>query len=295
MVICHLWVCHIVAQQTWKDTSLGFHERAKALVAAMTLDEKINQVGHQTMDISRLGLKGYNYWNEGLHGVARSGLATSFPVSKAMSSTWDLQLVYDCATATSDDARVYNNQKKKGLIYWCPTINMSRDPRWGRDEEDYGEDPYLCGRLAVEYVKGMQGNDPKYYKTIATAKHFAANNYEGGRHSTSSDMDVRNLREYYLPAFEMCVKDANVRSIMSAYNAVNGIPCGANHELLVDILRTEWGFNGFVTSDCGAIDNIYQHHKYVSTAAEASGIAMRNGEDLNCGNTFQDYCKEAIN
>ena len=146
----------------------------------------------------------------------------------------------------------------------------------------------------MEYVKGMQGDDPKYFKTIATAKHFAANNYEGGRHSTSSDMDARNLREYYLPAFEMCVREANVRSIMSAYNALNGTPCGANHELLIDILRTEWGFTGFVTSDCGAIDDIYQNHKYVSTGAEASGVAMRNGEDLNCGSTFQQYCKEAI-
>ena len=282
------------AQQAWKDSSLSFHERAKSLVQAMTLDEKINQVGHQTLEISRLGLKGYNYWNEALHGVARSGLATSFPVSKAMSATWDRQLVFDCATATSDEARVYNNKQGKGLIYWCPTINMSRDPRWGRDEENYGEDPYLCGRLAVAYIKGMQGDDPKYYKTVATAKHFAANNYEKGRHSTSSDMDARNLREYYLPAFEMCVKEANVRSIMSAYNALNGVPCGANHELLIDILRTEWGFNGFVTSDCGAIDNIFQNHKYVSTGAEASAVAMRNGEDLNCGNTFQQYCKEAI-
>ena len=282
------------AQQAWKDSSLSFHERAKNLVQAMTLDEKINQVGHQTLEISRLGLKGYNYWNEALHGVARSGLATSFPVSKAMSATWDRQLVFDCATATSDEARVYNNKQGKGLIYWCPTINMSRDPRWGRDEENYGEDPYLCGRLAVTYIKGMQGDDPKYYKTVATAKHFAANNYEKGRHSTSSDMDARNLREYYLPAFEMCVKEANVRSIMSAYNALNGVPCGANHELLIDILRTEWGFNGFVTSDCGAIDNIFQNHKYVSTGAEASAVAMRNGEDLNCGDTFQQYCKEAI-
>ena len=290
-------------QQAWEDTSLSFHERAKLMVASMTLDEKINQVGHQTLSIPRLGLKGYNYWNEGLHGVARSGAATSFPSSKAMSSTWDLPLIYDCATATSDEARVYNNKRDKGLTYWCPTINMSRDPRWGRDEENYGEDPYLCGRIAIEYIRGMQG-DPmsdsvgirpsKYYKTVATAKHFAANNYEAGRHSTSSDMDARNLREYYLPAFEMAVKDGHVRSVMSAYNAVNGIPCGANHELLIDILRNEWGFDGFVTSDCGAIDNIYQRHHYVSTAAEASGISLRNGEDLNCGSTFQDYCKEAI-
>ena len=291
------------AQQAWKDASLSFHDRAKAMVKAMTLDEKISQVGHNTSGVPRVGLNGYNYWNEGLHGVARSGVATSFPAQKAMSATWNLPLIYQCAVATSDEARVYNNLKGKGLTYWCPTINMSRDPRWGRDEENYGEDPWLCGRMAVEYIKGMQG-DPmtgsaavrpsKYYKTIATAKHFAANNYERGRHSTSSDMDERNLREYYLPAFEMSVRDGNVRSIMSAYNALNGVPCGAHHKLLIDILRTEWGFSGFVTSDCGAVDDVYENHKYVQTAAAASGVSMVNGEDLNCGSTFQSACKEAI-
>lgn len=283
----------------YQETSLNFHERAKNLVSLLTLDEKINQIGHQTMAINRDGinLPGYNYWNEALHGVARSGLATSFPVSKGMSATWDRQLIYDCAWATSDEARVYNNTKSKGLIYWCPTINMSRDPRWGRDEENYGEDPFLTGELAVQYIRGMQGDDGqphKYYKTVATAKHFAANNYEKGRHSTSSEVNDFNLREYYLPAFEKVVKNANVRSIMSAYNAVNGVPCGANGILLNNILRQEWEFNGFVTSDCGAIDDIYQKHRYVTTAAEACGVAISNGEDLNCGNTFQDYCKEAI-
>ena len=278
----------------FQNPELSFHERAKNLVSLLTLDEKINQVGHQTLDITRLGVKGYNYWNEALHGVARSGLATSFPSSKAMSSSWNLQLIFDCASATSDEARVYNNTKQKGLIYWCPTINMSRDPRWGRDEENYGEDPYLTGRIAVEYIRGMQGDHPKYFKTVATAKHFAANNYEKGRHSTSSDMDARNLREYYLPAFETAVKEGNVRSVMSAYNALNGIPCGANRELLIDILRGEWGFDGFVTSDCGAVEDVYNKHHYVSTPAEASAVSMKNGEDLNCGTTFQDYCKEAI-
>ena len=278
----------------FQNPELSFHERAKNLVSLLTLDEKINQVGHQTLDITRLGVKGYNYWNEALHGVARSGLATSFPSSKAMSSSWDMQLIFDCASATSDEARVYNNTKQKGLIYWCPTINMSRDPRWGRDEENYGEDPYLTGRMAVEYIRGMQGDHPKYFKTVATAKHFAANNFEKGRHSTSSDMDARNLREYYLPAFETAVKEGNVRSVMSAYNALNGIPCGANRELLIDILRGEWGFTGFVTSDCGAVEDVYNKHHYVSTPAEASAVSMKNGEDLNCGTTFQDYCKEAI-
>lgn len=278
----------------FQNPELSFHERAKNLVSLLTLDEKINQVGHQTLDITRLGVKGYNYWNEALHGVARSGLATSFPSSKAMSSSWDMQLIFDCASATSDEARVYNNTKQKGLIYWCPTINMSRDPRWGRDEENYGEDPYLTGRMAVEYIRGMQGDHPKYFKTVATAKHFAANNFEKGRHSTSSDMDARNLREYYLPAFETAVKEGNVRSVMSAYNALNGIPCGANRELLIDILRGEWGFDGFVTSDCGAVEDVYNKHHYVSTPEEASAVSMKNGEDLNCGTTFQDYCKEAI-
>lgn len=287
--------CGLSAQTyPYQDESLSPWERAADLVSRMTLDEKINQVGHKTNAINRLGLKDYNYWSEAIHGVARSGLATSFPVSKALSSTWDLPLIFDVATAISDECRIYNNNSGKGLIYWCPTINMSRDPRWGRDEENYGEDPFLTGKIAVEYVKGMQGDDPKHYKTIATVKHFAANNYEGGRTNTSSNMDDRNLREYYLPAFEMAVKEANVRSVMSAYNAVNGIPCGASHELLIDILRNEWGFDGFVTSDCGAVDYVFSRHKYVGTGAEASAVSIKNGEDLNCGDTFQTYCKEAI-
>ncbi len=278
----------------YQDESLPPTERAADLVSRMTLEEKINQVGHGTDAVMRLGVKDYNYWNEALHGVARSGLATSFPSSKAMSATWDLQLIFQTATAISDEARIYNNDKGKGLIYWCPTINMSRDPRWGRDEENYGEDPFLTGKIAVEYIKGMQGDDPKHYKTIATAKHFVANNYERGRRSTSSDVDERSFREYYLPAFEMAVKEGNVRSVMSAYNAINGIPCGASHELLIDILRDEWGFDGFVTSDCGAVEDVFLRHKYVATGAEASAVSMLNGEDLNCGDTFQLYCKEAI-
>ncbi|MDE7135350.1 MAG: glycoside hydrolase family 3 C-terminal domain-containing protein, partial [Muribaculaceae bacterium] len=257
-----------------------------------------NQVGHKTDAISRLGVKSYNYWNEALHGIARSGRATSFPSSKAMSATWTTQLVYDCARITSDEARIYYNTSKKGLIYWCPTINMSRDPRWGRDEEDYGEDPFLTGTLGVAYVRGMQGYgegvSTPYYKTIATVKHFAANNYERGRRSTSSNVSARMLREYYLPAFEMCVKDGDVRSVMTAYNALNGVPCGANHELLADILRGEWGFTGFVTSDCGAVDDVFMRHKYVATGEEACAVSIKNGEDLNCGSTFQEYCKNAI-
>ena len=290
----------VMAQtELYKDPSVHPHERAKDMVSRLTLDQKINQIGHQTNMVASVGLPGYNYWNEALHGVARSGLATSFPSSKAMSSTWNLPLIYQCAWATSTEARIYYNDNNKGLIYWCPTINMSRDPRWGRDEENYGEDPFLTGRMAVAYIKGMQGDDGqehKYFKTIATAKHFAANNYEKGRHSTSSEVNARDLREYYLPAFEMAVKEGNVRSVMSAYNRLNGIPCGANHELLIDILRNEWGFNGFVTSDCAAVDDVWQsnRHHYVNTGEEACAVSLQNGEDLNCGSTFQTYCKKAI-
>lgn len=282
------------AQNFKDDKTLSFHERAKLLVSQMTLQEKISQIGNNCGPVNRLGIKRYNYWNEGIHGVARSGIATQFPVSKALSSTWDTDLMLRVGTAISDEARVYNNRDGKGLTYWCPTINMSRDPRWGRDEENYGEDPYLTGTLAVAYIKGMQGDHPKYLKTVATAKHFAANNYERERHSHSSELDDRNLREYYLPAFEMCVKDAKVASVMSAYNAVNGVPCCASPELLTDILRKEWGFKGFVTSDCGAIQDIYDPHHYTSSLEEATAKAIRAGEDMNCGGVFQNNTMGAI-
>lgn len=295
-IICAAFVSNINAQDLskypWLDASKSFEERAQLLCGALTLDEKIQQMGHRTPSINRDGIKvaSFNYWNEGLHGVARSGAATSFPISRAMSCTWDLPLVFRCAEATSTEARVYNNQKSKGLTYWCPTINMSRDPRWGRDEENYGEDVFLTSRLAVEYIKGMQGDDEKYFKTIATAKHFACNNYEKGRHSTSSTVTTRDLREYYLPAFEASVREANVQSIMTAYNAINGIPCGANDMLITKILRNEWGFNGYVVSDCDAVDDVWMsnRHHYVNTGAEASAACLKAGMDLNCGETFQN-------
>ncbi len=286
----------LASGQTFRDDkNLGFHERAKMLVSQLTLEEKVKQIGNNVGGINRLGIKNYNYWNEGIHGVARSGVATSFPISKGLSSTWNAPLMYRVATAISDEARIYNKQTGKGLTYWCPTINLSRDPRWGRDEENYGEDPYLTGVLAVEYIKGLQGDDPKYLKTVATAKHFVANNYEKERHSHSSDMDERNLREYYLPAFEMCVKDGKVASIMSAYNALNGVPCCANPKLLTYILRDEWGFDGFVTSDCGAIQDIFVNHKYTSTIEEACAEAIKAGEDMNCGGMFQQHTLQAVN
>lgn len=226
--------------------------------------EKVDQLGNNVSEpIRRNGvtiLPSYQYWNEAIHGVARSGPATSFPESKGMSATWDPQLIYDCAGATSDEARIYHINKGKGLNYWSPTINMSRDPRWGREEENPGEDPFLTGVLAVEFVKGFQGEltpETPYYKIIACAKHFAANNYEQGRQSTTSFVTEKNMREYYLPAFEMTVKNAGVKSIMAAYNAIStdinekdaanagykdahgGLPCAGNRMLLTDILRKE--------------------------------------------------------
>ena len=222
--VCSLTAQTSVQKSAFSSQTTSFHDRAVDLVKRLTLAEKAQQMGNMVdVEINRDGiyLPIYQYWNEALHGVARSGAATSFPESKGMSSSWDRQLIYDCASVISDEARVYNNLYKKGLNYWCPTINMSRDPRWGRDEENYGEDPFLTGQLAVQFIKGMQGEDPKYLKTVACAKHFAANNYEQGRQGSTSYMTKHILREYYLPAFEMSVKEGKVKSIMSSYNALS--------------------------------------------------------------------------
>lgn len=306
----------------WQDNTLSFHERATDLVSRLTLKEKIAQMGNMVdTEINRDGIRlpMYQYWNEALHGVARSGAATSFPESKGMSSSWDRQLIFDCATVISDEARIYNNVQQKGLNYWCPTINMARDPRWGRDEENYGEDPFLAGTLAVQFIKGMQGEqtaDNPYLKTVACAKHFAANNYEQGRQGSTSFMTEHVLREYYLPAFEMAVKEGGVKSIMSSYNALStdlseknaagigwnsskawgGKPNAMNDWLLTGILRDEWGFNGYVTSDCAGVSCIYRpvKHAYFGkydesdaalTAeyqARATGLAIKAGNDMNC-------------
>lgn len=280
----------------WLDTSKSFHERAVLLCNELTLREKVDQLGNNvnepiTRDTGGLEpvviLPAYQYWNEAIHGVARSGAATSFPESKGMSATWDRELVYDCASVTSDEARRYYLNTGKGLNYWSPTINMARDPRWGREEENYGEDPYLTAELAVPFVRGFQGANldgtrtTDYLKIVACAKHFAANNYEAGRQSTTSFTNEKNMREYYLPAFEATVREADVKSIMAAYNAFSidptevdankkgyteahgGLPCPANKMLLTDILRKEWGFTGYVTSDCAAIACIHRATKHL--------------------------------
>ena len=290
----------------WLDRSKSFRERATILVKQLTLEEKASQFGSVvTEEIKRDDetiIPHYQYWNEAIHGYARMGNATSFPESKGMSATWDPELVKACADVTSTEARAYHmhrtNQRnslvkgwKIGLNVWSPTINMSRDPRWGREEENYGEDPLLCGVMAAEFVKGMQGDPSEgdgYYKLVACAKHFAANNYEQGRHSTTSFVTEKMMREFYLPAFEMAVKEGGVQSIMSAYNALSndpsetsdgggisngkgGLPCSGNKMLLTDILRKEWGFKGYVTSDCAAVSDVYRATKHLYFGSYTTG------------------------
>lgn len=284
----------VTAQFPFQDNTLSFDARVNDLISRMTLSEKISQLGNEAPGITRLGIPAYNYWNEALHGVARSGLATSFPQAIALSSTWNPDLIYEIASATSDEARVKHNTTGKGLTYWSPTINMARDPRWGRAEENYGEDPFLATQIALNFIKGMQGSDKQYLKTVATAKHFACNNIEVNRYSISSDVDERSLREYYLPVFKACVTEGKVYSVMSAYNAVNGVPSPANRTLLTNILRTEWGFNGYVVSDCDAAANVWNAHRYVPTAQQATALSIKNGTELNCGSTYPGSAGAAL-
>jgi len=271
----------------------SYEERLNDLINLMTIDEKINQLTNKTDSIPRLGLRAYNYWNEALHGILDSG-TTSFPQAIALGSTWDTNLVYRIASAISDEARVLNRIKGKGLTYWSPTINIARDPRWGRNEESYSEDPYLLSQMGVAFIKGMQGNHPYYLKTVATPKHFIANNEEERRHSGSSDIDMRNLFEYYLPAFKSAIIDGKAYSIMGAYNELNHVPCNANMFLMTDLLRRQWGFKGYVVSDCGAIHDMLVGHKFFDTGAEAVARSILAGCDLNCGQSYRHYLKDAI-
>ena len=222
------------------------------------------------------------WWNEALHGLARSGLATSFPQSIGLGSTWHPELIRQMGDVASTEARIHNNVYGKKLTFWSPTINILRDPRWGRNEESYSEDPFLLSRMAVAFVKGMQGNHPRYLKSVATVKHFVANNSEFNRHFGSSDVSERFLREYYLPAFRAAIEEGGAYSVMGAYNAINDVPACANEWLMTDILRKEWGFKGYVVSDCGAISDIVHHHKYETDPEKAVALAVKAGTDLEC-------------
>lgn len=302
-------------QYPYQDVSLSFEERAADLVSRMTLEEKLSQFGSNNASINRLGVAHYDYWTEALHGVARLGEATSFPFSVGMASTWDDDLILEIATATADEARGYANGTGRGLNYFSPTINLSRDPRWGRSDETYGEDPFLTSIIGQRFVEGFQGDDERYEKVNSTIKHYAANNSEFNRHKGTSDMDNRTLLEYYTRAFKSITLNTRVASVMGAYNRVNDVPVSANNYLLDTLLRLRWGFDGFVVSDCGAVTNIYQDHmwkpseEYLSqyedsgryidatgrvTPQGAAALALLAGTDLNCGDAYNRYMATAV-
>ncbi len=278
------------------DPNLDIDERVNDLVSRMTLEEKVGQMMNAAPEIKRLGIPEYNWWNECLHGVARAGLATSFPQAIGLGATWDEDLMFRVSSAISDEARAkYHDFVRKGsrliyqgLTFWSPNINLFRDPRWGRGQETYGEDPFLTGKLGVQFVKGLQGDDPKYLKAIATLKHYGVHSGpEPGRHSFNAVISERDLRESYLPHFEMGIKEGKAWSVMCAYNRYMGEPCCNSSELLNEILRNEWGFEGYVVSDCGAISDIYEGHRFVETPEEASALAVRAGCDLECSSVYQ--------
>jgi beta-glucosidase len=279
----------------YRNESLSFEARTADLVSRMTLEEKVSQMKDVAPAIDRLGVPAYNWWNEALHGVARSGLATVFPQAIGMAATWDAPLILQEGTVISDEARAKYHEylrhdshaRYQGLTFWSPNINLFRDPRWGRGQETYGEDPYLTGRLAVAFIDGLQGTDPRYLKTVATVKHFAVHSGpEPERHEFDAMVSERDLRESYLPQFEAGIRDGKAYSLMCAYNRIEGSPACASQHLLKDILRGEWQFRGYVVSDCGAIDDIYLHHKVVATAAEAAARAVKTGTDLDCGRVY---------
>jgi beta-glucosidase len=281
---------------TASDAATDFHRRARELVSKMTLEEKISQLIHNAPGIPRLGVPEYNWWNECLHGVARAGKATVFPQAIGMAATFDAPLIHRTAVAISDEgrakhhaalARDYHGQYF-GLTYWTPNINIFRDPRWGRGQETYGEDPYLTSRIGVAFVKGLQGDHPTYLKLVATPKHYAVHSGpEPERHSFNAIVSQRDLRETYLPAFKACVVEGKAASIMGAYNRVNGEPACGSPALLQKILRDEWGFDGFVVSDCGAICDFHLAHKVTANAAESAAMAVKHGCELNCGVTYR--------
>ena len=286
-----------LAAQTadYLNPALPLGRRVDDLVSRMTLEEKVSQMQDVAPAIERLGIPEYNWWNEALHGVARSGLATSFPQAIGLAATWDDSLMFRMASVISDEARAKyheyvragSRQRYQGLTFWSPNINLFRDPRWGRGQETYGEDPFLTGRLAVQFIRGMQGDDPKYLKTVATVKHFAVHSGpEPERHTFDAVVSERDLRESYLPHFEAGIREGGAYSLMCAYNRVDGKAACGSDMLLKDILRGEWGFKGYVVSDCGAIDDIYARHKVVATGAQAAALAVKTGTDLECGRVY---------
>jgi len=268
--------------------------KARELVSRMTLEEKASQLKYDAPAIERLGIPAYNWWNEVLHGVARAGTATVFPQAIGLAAMFDEELQEEIAGVIAHEARAkYNGQSRhgdrdiyKGLTVWSPNINIFRDPRWGRGHETYGEDPYLTSRLGVRFIKGLQGKG-KYLKVAACSKHFAVHSGpEAVRHQFDAKANAKDMNETYLPAFEATVREAEVESVMGAYNRVNGEPACGSETLLKKTLREKWGFQGHVVSDCWAVRDFHENHKVTATAPESAALAIKNGCDLNCGNTY---------
>jgi beta-glucosidase len=279
----------------FQDVSLGAEARAADLVRRMTTEEKISQTMDHAKAVPRLGIAEYNWWNEGLHGVARNGFATVFPQAIAIASTWDAKLVQGVGDVVSTEARgkhdeaVKNNRfgRYSGLTYWSPNINIFRDPRWGRGQETYGEDPFLTATTGVAFIRGLQGDDPNYFKVIATPKHFAVHSGpEPSRHGFDVDPSPYDLEDTYIPAFRAAIAEGHADSIMCAYNAVDHVPACANIMLLQTYLRDAWHFNGFVVSDCDAVDDVRRGHHYAPDDAHASAVSLKAGTDLDCGSAY---------
>jgi beta-glucosidase len=297
-LITFLNVFSINAQEAklpYQNESLSMDLRVSDLISRLTLDEKIHQMMDESAAIARLNVPEYNYWNEGLHGVARSGVATVFPQAIGLGATFDEKLIKDVASAISDEARaMYNaslaegrNPKYGGLTFWTPNINIFRDPRWGRGQETYGEDPFLTAKIGTAFVQGLQGDDPQYLKVAACAKHFAVHSGpEKLRHEFNAIASSKDLRETYLPAFKALV-NANVEAVMCAYNRTNSELCCASNLLLDQILKKEWGFKGHVVTDCGAIKDFYDGHNMVPGKAEAAALAIKHQDGLNCGSSYE--------
>jgi len=283
-------------EPAYRDLNLSFEARAADLVGHMTLEEKILQLGNSAPAIPRLGVPQYEWWNEALHGVARAGAATVFPQAIGLAATFDRELLHEIATAISDEARAKYHEfarrglrgRYQGLTFWSPNINIFRDPRWGRGQETYGEDPWLTARMGVAFVQGLQGDDPQYRKVDATAKHFAVHSGpEADRHHFDVHPSEQDLHDTYLPAFQALVQEGKVAAVMGAYNRVYGESASASTLLLQRTLRERWGFQGYVVSDCDSIEDIYKHHKIVNTAAEAAALGVTKGCDLDCGKTYE--------
>ncbi len=290
----------------WKDPSKPLQARADDLIRRMSLAEKVAQLQNGAPGIPRIGLPAYNYWNEALHGVANDGIATVFPEPVGMASTWNPELLHQEGHVVGVEGRAkfndyiakHNGDSKwwTGLTFWTPNINIFRDPRWGRGQETYGEDPYLTGAIGVEFVKGVQGDDPNYMLAMACAKHYAVHSGpEAERHRFDAQPSERDLYEIYLPQFERVVREGHVGGVMGAYSALNGVPCCASSFLLDDLLRKQWGFDGYVVSDCDAIHDIWgaQQHHYVSTSEEAAAAAVKAGCNLCCGGDYNALVRAA--